>query len=869
MSLAIFLAIQNLANAQNTLFFTLKGKITNINIEPLPFSTIEVKNRTGINLGYTIANFEGYYELKFKYSDSVIVYIKSLGYEKTSKTLILNNEPTTIELDFTLHQSTTQLKEVTILERRTIEQKKDTVGYNILDFIDGSEQKVEDVLSKLPGINVSESGKITYQGKEIKKILLDGDDLTDTNYKVLSKNLSAQLLEGVQILKNYSDIRLLKGIVQTDDIAINLTLDKNKTAPLFGTMDIGAGTDKRYNMRMDALSYTKKLKGVLFSNINNIGDNPVDSDYERYSNGIVEYLQFQYGESLISFNRNYPPFITSTLFNFDRSKYTSANILYKLSQKVKFRNSIAIYNNKSLWQQSEVKVFNLNNDSTVFDQQKNNDFGITEIYSDNELKKEINKNMDLVIRSNIVGSVKATNDAIINETVNLMNGKNNRFVSTLEANVTNRIRENVAMINQLLFSYDQYEENYNISNKSIESYYKSQAPIYEQLNQSGYNLGFSNSFKINLDKTFINTTSAFIIGSRQLNSTTSIPLTDNTLTESNNNYNFSSLFTDIIIERKYNAWSIYSGARIRNENFAFQGIEDKKILVDPTIGVSFKESKISSTLVFNYENRLLRLNEIIQNPIVTDLNTILIGYPDFRSKLGVVSLAWSMKYSEMEKRFITAWLQVLSTKNAPFGGINLAIADQIIVTQNAVINDAQKQILINANIDKYVPKLKTTIKTGISFSDFSQSNFFEDEKISSQLSQYEWSVSSGTSISKFSFGILKKLSLNMSDFDYTKSNFYMGYWRVRCSWNPSTAWKTGVTLEQIKFYDNEIKNIAPIGKMYISKDFEKPKATLRLDLTNFLNSNSLNIQRFTALYSQSSTYHILPRYLLITGSFSF
>ena len=65
-----------------------------------------------------------------------------------------------------------------------MKNQNDTIFYNIQKFKDGSERNVEDVLAKLPGVTVDKgTGKIKYQGKEIKKILLDGDDLTDNNYQ--------------------------------------------------------------------------------------------------------------------------------------------------------------------------------------------------------------------------------------------------------------------------------------------------------------------------------------------------------------------------------------------------------------------------------------------------------------------------------------------------------------------------------------------------------------------------------------------------------------------------------------------------------------------------------------------------------------
>ena len=124
------------------------------------------------------------------------------------------------------------------------------------------------------------SGVITYQGKKIKKILLDGDDLTGDNYQVMSKNMSADWLEGVEVLKRLNDSRLMHGVRESDEVAINLKLKEEAKSPLFGSAETGLGSRPNYKAEAELLSYSKGFKLFAPVDANNTGE-----DLEVYNLG--------------------------------------------------------------------------------------------------------------------------------------------------------------------------------------------------------------------------------------------------------------------------------------------------------------------------------------------------------------------------------------------------------------------------------------------------------------------------------------------------------------------------------------------------------------------------------------------------------
>lgn len=112
--------------------------------------------------------------------------------------------------DFNLKEKAESLSAVVLEADEKIKINRDTVSYRVSAFKDGSERTVEDMLKKLSEIEVSENGNIKALGKPIQKILIEGDDLADSNYKVISKNLDISAIDNIEIISNYVENPVLK-----------------------------------------------------------------------------------------------------------------------------------------------------------------------------------------------------------------------------------------------------------------------------------------------------------------------------------------------------------------------------------------------------------------------------------------------------------------------------------------------------------------------------------------------------------------------------------------------------------------------------------------------------------------------------------
>jgi hypothetical protein len=153
--------------------------------------------------------------------------------------------------------------------------KGDTVEYNADSYKVTESAILEDLLKKMPGIEVDSEGKITVNGREIKKIMVDGEEFFSTDPKVASKNLPAKMVEKLQVLDRRTDLAQMTGFDDgEEETIINLMVRPGMKEGLFGNAFVGYGTKDRYegnamvNYMKDKNQYTA-LGG--FNNTNNAG----------------------------------------------------------------------------------------------------------------------------------------------------------------------------------------------------------------------------------------------------------------------------------------------------------------------------------------------------------------------------------------------------------------------------------------------------------------------------------------------------------------------------------------------------------------------------------------------------------------------
>lgn len=334
------------------------GAVTNANV------TIKKKQQPNLIFQYSKTNEKGIYSVILNEPlDSIIVEIESYKYESIRKKLDdIQTKGQIITLNFYLEPRITTLKEVIVSNYNPINVKKDTITYDVQKFKNGSEKVVEDLLKNLPGFEIKNNGEIKYKGKGIKKMLLDGDDLFDSQYTIGSKNIDVELLDKVEAIENYNENVLLKGLVSSDDVAINLKLKKGKT-DFSGNANFGLGYKNKHNTSVSGMLINSKTKTFGISSFNNIGIN--NSPFDFQSNILsVESMKDQNVTAKELINQgSFYSLLDDKFHRINNNFYTSINSLYKFTSKITAKVNLGFYSDKLIQLKKQESFFDANNES--------------------------------------------------------------------------------------------------------------------------------------------------------------------------------------------------------------------------------------------------------------------------------------------------------------------------------------------------------------------------------------------------------------------------------------------------------------------------------------------------------------------------
>lgn len=164
------------------------------------------------------------------------------------------------------------LKEVVIKgERDPVTIKQDTIEYNAGSFKVQPNAVVEDLLKRLPGVEVDRDGTVKAQGQQVRRVTIDGKEFFGRDPKIATKNLPADAVDKVQVFDRKSDQAQFTGIDDGQrEKTINLSLKEEKKKGIFGNATAGVGLDSRYSLKANFNRFTKTRQMSFLGMANNI-----------------------------------------------------------------------------------------------------------------------------------------------------------------------------------------------------------------------------------------------------------------------------------------------------------------------------------------------------------------------------------------------------------------------------------------------------------------------------------------------------------------------------------------------------------------------------------------------------------------------
>ena len=267
----------------------LEGIISDTKNIPLEMVNVMAVNQaTKAMDSYAITNEKGKYSLDLKANTTYTVSVSFLGMQNAKVEIVTSN--VNIKKNIVLEEGAVELDGVEIVREMPVSIKGDTIVYNADSFKSGTERKLEDVLKKLPGVEVNSDGEIEVEGKKVTKLMVEGKDFFDGDTKLGVKNIPADAIDKVQVLRNFNENSILKSVENNqDNVAMNIKLKSGKKNFWFGDLTAGIGVgmlDTRYLINPKLFYYSPKYSINLITNFNNIGELPLTiQDYMKLTGG--------------------------------------------------------------------------------------------------------------------------------------------------------------------------------------------------------------------------------------------------------------------------------------------------------------------------------------------------------------------------------------------------------------------------------------------------------------------------------------------------------------------------------------------------------------------------------------------------------
>ena len=323
-SYVLFLIVSVSAVAQVNVSGTVVDKESN---EPLAGASVIVKGADGKIKKYATSKGDGGFAMSLPSVAGCRLEVSMMSFAKQSIPLDSVKFPLTVYME----PGSTLLKEVTVKADR-IREQGDTITYGVSAFAQAQDRSIGDVLKRMPGINVEQSGKIQYQGEYINKFYIEGSDLLGGKYGIATNGISHEDVGAVEVMENHQPMQVLSGISFSDKAAINLKLKNKAKATWSFHGDAGGG----YSWQPDGAIWDGELFAMAvmpnFQNITTIKTNNIGEDLSAQA---TDFFASRRGTDLSRYVGVSLPGVPNlsrkrTLFN--RSALVSTNALWKLGR---------------------------------------------------------------------------------------------------------------------------------------------------------------------------------------------------------------------------------------------------------------------------------------------------------------------------------------------------------------------------------------------------------------------------------------------------------------------------------------------------------------------------------------------------------
>lgn len=267
---SLLLAVGAIATAQSNLEGSVVSKAENTPL--LQSSVVLLDPQDSTMVAFAMTDEAGKFLIKKQEHGNYLLQISFIGYATRYQDIDLQDD-----LDLGVIALVTEAEALKSIEvtadRIPIRIDNDTIIYDANAFKTRPNAVVEDLLKKLPGVEVGKDGSIKAQGEQVQQVLVDGKEFFGNDPKIATKNLPADAIEEVKVFDKQSDMAEFTGIEDGNESkTINLELKEDMKNGYFGKASAGYGTEDRYKLKANVNRFGSKAQMSLIGSSNNINE---------------------------------------------------------------------------------------------------------------------------------------------------------------------------------------------------------------------------------------------------------------------------------------------------------------------------------------------------------------------------------------------------------------------------------------------------------------------------------------------------------------------------------------------------------------------------------------------------------------------
>jgi outer membrane receptor protein involved in Fe transport len=275
--------------------FSIKGQVADSSSSALPSSTVMLlsqKDSTLVN--FSVSDRNGFFEIKNINTGEYFLKVTFVGYATYQKNVSPKGAAGAIDVgQIKMFPQDKQLDELVIKgEKAPVTVKRDTIEFNAGSFKTKANATVEDLLKKLPGVEVETDGTVRAQGEQVQRVTVDGREFFGRDPKLATRNLPADAIDKVQVFDKKSDQAVFTGIDDGQkEKTINLELKEEKRNGAFGNIMAGYGNNDRYQAKANINRFGKGKQLSFLGMGNNINEQGFSfSDFMNFTGGSQQMM---------------------------------------------------------------------------------------------------------------------------------------------------------------------------------------------------------------------------------------------------------------------------------------------------------------------------------------------------------------------------------------------------------------------------------------------------------------------------------------------------------------------------------------------------------------------------------------------------